>query len=178
MRNKKKRGRLEPLHQNVAHIIGLHCDHEHVYLRKPSHYELHRNTLDVPACLAQYTWPRSPFCVTAEWTPSPGPLNPFQSKGGRQINTNLYYLCPVSTARSQVWAGGQKKSVGGGVYSGGIIVPVVVISAAATVITIRFDFIWECLHSCSPLTPLTPFSPLPFPPPSPPPPPLAPLPLD
>lgn len=91
----------------------------------------------------------------------PPPLNPFQSKAGWQINTNLYYLRSVSTARSQVWAGGQKKSGGRGwwLYSGGIIVPVVVISAAATVITIRFDFIWECLHSCSPLTPLTPFFP-------------------
>lgn len=46
-------------------------------------------------------------------------------------------------------------------YIGGIIVAVVVISAAATVITIRFDFIWECLHSCSPLAPLTPFPPFP-----------------
>lgn len=124
--------------------------------------------------------PRSPFRVTAEWTTSPRPPNPFRSKAGLQINTNLYYLRPVSTPRSQVWAGGQKKSGGWWLYSGGIIVPVVVISAAATVITIRFDFIWECLHSCSPLTPLTPFSPLPpYPPPSPPPPPpLAPLPLD
>lgn len=120
------------------------------------------------------TTPRHPGCPSVSGTiyptaepilchrtmnaPPPTDLsNTFQSKADRQINTNLYYLRPVSTPRSQVWAGGQKRA--GGLYSGGIIVPVVVISAAATVITIRFDFIWECLHSCSPLTPLTPFFP-------------------
>lgn len=137
--------------------------------------ELNWDTQMLRVYPAQYTWPQTPFPVTEEWAeasrlstshhpPHPTPTNlPIQSTAGKmkQINTNSDYLRPVYTTwRKRGW----KKEL----YGGWIIVTVVVISAAATVITIRFDFIWECLHSCSPLTPLTP--PLPTHPTLPPPP--------
>lgn len=74
-------------------------------------------------------------------------------KNGGQLSTNLYcFRLGWREARYEQKKGGKWR-----LYIGWIIVAVVVISPAATVITIRFDFIWECLHSCSPLAPLTPF---------------------
>lgn len=76
-------------------------------------------------------------------------------KNGGQLSTNLYcFRLGWREARYEQKKGGKWR-----LYIGWIIVAVVVISPAATVITIRFDFIWECLHSCSPLAPLTPFPP-------------------
>lgn len=128
---------------------------------------------DVRMYPAQYTWPQTPFPVTEEWTKAwklpPTPITQSNLKPAKWNKYTLIQIIYVQFAPRDTRCEREKKEL----YGGWIIVTVVVISAAATLITIRFDFIWECLHSCSPLTPLTPFSLLPLLPHPP-----TPLPLD